>query len=76
MFLMQTRKWNISRLTLLIAGSFVLLTVLLGYLLNPYIFAFTGFIGLMMIVSSITGFCPMAIFLHKLGIKCDIKEED
>ena len=56
----------------LIAGIFVLSSVLLGYLINPAWFLFTGLVGLMLIISSLTGFCPMEYILRGLGVKTAI----
>ena len=52
-----------------IAGSLVLLTVLLGYFVHPAWLIFTGWIGFMLVLASITGFCPMYLILKKLGLK-------
>lgn len=51
----------------LIAGSFVLISLALGLLVNPYWFIFTGFVGVNLAQSAVTGFCPMEILLKKLG---------
>ncbi len=51
-----------------IAGTFILLSLGLGYLVNPHWFFFTGFVGLNLLQSAFTGWCPMEIFLGKLGV--------
>lgn len=51
-----------------IAGTFILLSMGLGYLLSPYWFVFTGFVGLNLLQSAVTGWCPMETFLGKLGV--------
>lgn len=53
----------------LIAGSFVLVSVLLGYFHSPYWFLFTGFVALNLIQSAFTNWCPMMTFLHRLGAR-------
>ncbi len=60
---------TIERYLRLIAGLFVLLTVLLGYFFSPYWFLFTGFVALNLIQSAFTNWCPMMTFLRKLGAK-------
>lgn len=45
------------------AGTFVLLSLGLGWWVSPYWFLFTAFVGLNLIQSSITGFCPLEKFL-------------
>ena len=51
-----------------IAGSFVLVSLALGYVHSPYWHLFTAFVGLNLLQSSITGFCPAAIVARKLGV--------
>jgi hypothetical protein len=42
----------------LLAGSLVLTSVALGYFVSPYWFLLTAFVGLNLIQSSLTRFCP------------------
>ena len=58
---------TIDRIVLAFAGTMVLLSLALGLLLSPYWFLLTGFVGLNLLQSSFTGFCPLAIALKKLG---------
>ena len=53
----------------LIAGSFVLLSLLLGYTVSPYFYLFTAFVGLNLVQSAFTSWCPMITFLRRLGVK-------
>ena len=52
-----------------IAGAFVLLSVALGYFVNPWWFAFTAFVGLNLLQSAFTGWCPMMWLLGKAGLE-------
>lgn len=60
---------NIDRMVFRVAGSFVLLSLLLGWLHSPYWLGFTAFVGANMLQASFTGFCPLAMILKKLGMK-------
>jgi len=60
---------TVDRYLRMIAGAFVLLTVALGYWVNPYWYLFTGFVGLNLFQSAFTTWCPMMTFLRKLGVK-------
>lgn len=60
---------NVERLLRLIAGVFVLLTVALGYWVSPYWFLMTGFVGLNLLQSGFTNWCPMMAILRKLGVR-------
>jgi len=51
-----------------IAGTFILLSLGLGYFVSPYWLFFTGFVGLNLLQSAFTGWCPMEKFLGKLGL--------
>jgi len=59
---------TVDRLLRLIAGFFVLLSVLLGWLVSPYFLLFTAFVGLNLFQSAFTNWCPMMTFLRKLGV--------
>jgi hypothetical protein len=50
-----------------IAGLFVLLSLALGMWVNPWFFAFTAFVGLNLLQSSFTNFCPLEKVLGGLG---------
>ena len=58
---------TIDRIVLAFAGTMVLLSLALGLLVSPYWFLLTGFVGLNLLQSAFTGFCPLAIVLKKLG---------
>jgi hypothetical protein len=60
---------TVERYLRLIAGGFVLASLLLGYYQNPYWFLFTGFVALNLVQSAFTNWCPMMTFLRKLGVK-------
>lgn len=52
-----------------IAGFFVMVSVLLAYYHSPYWLLFTGFVGLNLLQSAFTNWCPMMTLLRKLGVK-------
>jgi hypothetical protein len=52
----------------LIAGTFVLLSVALGYLVDQRWYLFTAFVGLNLVQSAFSDWCPMITFLRKLGV--------
>ena len=60
---------NIDRLVFAVAGSFILLSVVLSLIHSPYWLFFTAFVGANLLQSSFTGFCPMAIVLRKIGVR-------
>jgi len=52
----------------LIAGTFVLISVILGVFYSHYWFFLTVFVALNLIQSAFTKWCPMITFLRKLGV--------
>jgi hypothetical protein len=48
------------------AGVFVLASLALGYFLSPYWFLFTAFVGVNLLQSSFTNWCPLELMLKKL----------
>ncbi len=52
-----------------IAGTFIMLSVALGYFVNPWWFAFTFFVGANLFQSGFSKWCLMANILRKLGLK-------
>lgn len=60
---------SLDRTVLAFAGVMVLLSVLLTAFVSPYFVWFTVFIGLNMLQSAFTGFCPAAMMFRKLGVK-------
>ncbi len=59
---------NLERTLRLIAGIFVLVSLALGRYVSPYWYLFTAFVGLNLIQSAFTNWCPMMTFLRKLGV--------
>jgi hypothetical protein len=60
---------TIERALRLIAGTFVLLSVALGYWVHPAWFLFTAVVGLNLLQSGFTNSCPMMTFLRWSGLK-------
>ena len=64
---------TVERYIRIMAGFFVMLSLALGIegspiFVSPWWLAFTGFVGLNLFQSGITGFCPPGFLLKKLGI--------
>lgn len=56
---------NIIRAT---AGTIVLASLSLGWWVHPGFFFATAFVGLNLLQSSFTGFCPLETVLEKVGV--------
>ncbi|MFZ3172423.1 MAG: DUF2892 domain-containing protein [Carboxydocellales bacterium] len=53
----------------LMGGLLILISVVLGFTVSEYFFYFTGWVGLMLVLSATTGFCPMELILKAIGVE-------
>jgi hypothetical protein len=60
---------SVERALRLIAGCFVVASVLLGMFVHPYFYWFTVFVGLNLFQSALSNWCPMMTILRKAGLK-------
>ncbi|WP_425460330.1 YgaP family membrane protein [Leptospira fluminis] len=69
-----SKKWHLERLLFLIAGSFSLIGLSIGFFISPWGYALNLLVAVNMILNATIGFCPMAILLKFLGVKsCDYR---
>ncbi|AYV57725.1 DUF2892 domain-containing protein [Leptospira kmetyi] len=61
-------RWYLERMLFLIAGFVSLLGLTLGFYFSPWFLILNVLVGINQIVFALTGFCPMALILGKLGI--------
>ena len=59
---------TLERYIRLIAGSFILISLLLAHFVSPYWLWFTAFVGANLLQSSITRWCLMEDILRKFGV--------
>ena len=50
------------------AGVMILISVALTQLVSPWWWLLTAFVGVNLLQSAFTGFCPAAMIMRKLGI--------
>ena len=60
---------TVERALRLIAGMFVMLSVALGIYVSPLFYWFTAFVGLNLLQSAFTNWCPMMSILRAAGLK-------
>lgn len=60
---------TVERYLRAIAGFFLIVSVLLAHYHSSHWLFFTGFVGLNLLQSALTDWCPMMTFLRKLGVK-------
>jgi hypothetical protein len=59
---------TVERALRLLAGTFVLLSLALGYWVSPWWFLFTAFVGLNLLQSGFSNWCPAMTIFRKLGL--------
>jgi hypothetical protein len=60
---------DLNRWLRMIAGLFVVVSVLLGHFVSEWWYVFTAFVGLNLFQSAFTNWCPMMALLRKLGVR-------
>jgi hypothetical protein len=59
---------RIDQLVLAVAGAVVILSAILAWLVSPVWLLLTAFVGLNLLQSAFTGFCPLALILKRMGV--------
>lgn len=62
---------SLDRAVMAFAGVMILVSIVLTKFVSPLFWLMTAFIGLNMLQSSFTRFCPAAMIMRKLGIGRD-----
>ena len=60
---------TLDRMIFAFAGFMVLLSLVLTHFVSPWFWLLTAFVGLNLIQSAFTGFCPAAMIFKKLGVR-------
>lgn len=58
---------NVDRAVFAMAGTMVLASLLLAWLVSPYWLLLAAFVGANMLQAAFTGFCPAAMVFKRLG---------
>ena len=63
------RGWNALRISILFAGLVTFFGATFAGFVHPLFLLVPMFTGTMMTLFALTGFCPLAIILQKVGVK-------
>jgi len=66
---------TVERALRAMAGFFVMLSVALGYWVHPGFFLFTGFVGLNLLQSAFTNWCPAMWIFKQFGLKSCVPQD-
>ena len=69
MYIAQTDSWYLERITVLIAGIIILVSVILAWIHSPYWLIITCIIGVNEIVFALKGMCLTSNILYIFGAK-------
>lgn len=67
-FISRHRPAPVEGAIRVIAGGFVLLSLALAWLFSPWALLLAAFVGVNLIQSSFTGFCPAELLLRRVGV--------
>ena len=65
---------TVHRTLRMVAGFFILLSLALAHFVNPSWLWFTAFVGLNLLQSAFTNWCPMMTMLKKAGVPENISD--
>lgn len=68
MSLCEYTEMKLEHIIRAFAGVMILISVALTHFVSPWWLLFTTFIGLNLLQSAFTGFCPPEMILRKLGV--------
>jgi hypothetical protein len=60
---------SMERMVLAFAGAFILMSVIFTWVFSPYWLLFTAFVGVNLLQSAFTRFCPLAKILKAMGAR-------
>ena len=69
MYLLRTDSWYLERIIFLMAGILVLASSILAWVHSIYWLILTLLVGLNLFILAVTGFCPSAAILNRIGVK-------
>jgi hypothetical protein len=59
---------TVDRIVFAVAGTLVLLSVILTLAFSQWFLAIAAFVGTNMLQSAFTKFCPLAVILRRVGV--------
>jgi len=67
---MSAVRWPVHRALFALAGSLVLLSVVLALLVSTWFLLLTAFVGANQLLYVAVGDCPASLILRRLGLRC------
>jgi hypothetical protein len=60
---------TIDKFVMAFAGTMILISLGLAYLVDAWWMLLAAFVGFNLLQASFTGFCPLAMFLKRMGVR-------
>ncbi|RMI32600.1 YgaP-like transmembrane domain [Nocardia stercoris] len=67
----RRRTWSVARIVPLLAGSLVLLSVVLAVTISPWSLVLTTLVGANLVFYSVAGWCPATLLMTRLGVPAE-----
>jgi hypothetical protein len=74
MYVAKTDSWYLERILVLVAGIFILSSIVLSLIHSPYWLLLGVYVGVSEIMFGLTGFCLTSNILYALGAKPRLKK--
>lgn len=75
MYIARTDSWYLERILVIVAGIFILSSVVLSLILNPYWLILAVYVGISEVMYGFTGFCLTSNILYALGAKPRLQKQ-
>ncbi len=69
MYLLKTDSWYLERVLFLLAGCMNSLSIILVLVHSIWWLILTGLVSVNLLVFALTGFCPSAALLSRMGVR-------
>lgn len=63
-----SRPWTVERVVPLLAGTMVLVSLVLVTTLSMWWLLLTAFVAVNLLLYSVVGWCPASLVMHRLGL--------
>lgn len=62
-------QWTMHQWVRLIAGTIILISLMLAAVVHPYWLLLTAFVGCNLLQSAFTNWCPLMVILRRFGVQ-------
>lgn len=66
---------TVDRFVHAFAGAMVLVSLALAHVVSPWFFLLTAFVGVNLVQTAFTRFCPLAFLLRRAGVRDPVPED-